>query len=78
MVMSITVNTWIGFLRSWERTFDPLYSQENQSQVCQGSSTRWVLLHRLLKGLDWRKYEITSDGATNAQAITTWQEIKKA
>ncbi|TVW80371.1 acyl-[acyl-carrier-protein] thioesterase, partial [Streptococcus pneumoniae] len=23
------------------------------------------------------KHEITSDGATNAQAIITWQEIKK-
>ena len=41
MVMSIIANIWIGFLKSWEQTFDQVYSKENQSQICQRSATRW-------------------------------------
>ena len=77
MAMSTTVNTWTGFLRSWERNFDPVYSPKINLKYVKEVRPGGVITSAVERtGLE-SKHEITSDGATNAQAIITWQEIKR-
>ena len=78
MVMSITVNTWTGFLRSWDADFLTQYIPKkiNLKYVKEVRPGGVITSAVERTGLE-SKHEITSDGATNAQAIITWQEIKK-
>lgn len=68
---------WI-FLRSWERIFLTHYIPKKINlkyvkEVRPGGVITSVVERTGLES----KHEITSDGVINAQAIITWQEIKK-
>ena len=77
MVMLITVNTWIGFLRLWEQIFWTKYIPKkiNLRYVKEVRPGGMIASAYELKGLE-SKHEIISDGEINAQAMITWQEIE--